>query len=375
MANYRVRKLVFVLVGTTFALGTTDGYAQSRARRRLGTVGYHEGVGVSSVSQTFAPYSYGIGSLKSPRPGAGGNVLSSSIGRGGSFSIRSAGSAHGSGTAGSLVGAAPTGGRLYNPGGNLIHTTIIGGGGLSQALLSMDSSAIGAASAYLSTIGTGSEGTLAGRDRPITSLVPTEPSRYRDFMEGGEKAFKAGEFQQAYLEFQLANLIGHDDPESFLSMAQAAFGRSLFAYTEAAFYLRRALTVLPELALVPLQPKAFYGDSSDAADRYAEHQMRLSAHLQTAPTDTDGQLMLAYYRWFEGDVSTAREALNRAMRAGRNMKDEKIVEAVSVFWDGMVASGKVSGKLEATTRPAATTTPAADARGQSTGSAAKAPEP
>jgi tetratricopeptide (TPR) repeat protein len=169
-------------------------------------------------------------------------------------------------------------------------------------------------------------------------------------MAEGEKAFRAGDFRKAHNEFQSANCIGGKDPESLLSLAHAAFARSMFSYKEAALHLRRALKYLPELPLIPLQPGTFYGEEPEGIDRYVERITRLEKHTAKSPYDADALLLLAYFRWFEQDVEAARNALATALAAASKTKDSEQLEAINIFWDGMLASGKVTGEL----KPAAT---------------------
>ena len=63
------------------------------------------------------------------------------------------------------------------------------------------------------------------------------------------------------------------------------------------------------------------------------------------PSDADARLILAYFRWFEGDVDTAHEALAIALFLASRSSNAEQIEAVNTFWKGLVASGKVAGEL------------------------------
>jgi hypothetical protein len=176
---------------------------------------------------------------------------------------------------------------------------------------------------------------------PIKSLVPVGGGLYHDYIESGEKAFQTGDYTAAFSKFRMANYIGQKDPESLLSMSQAQFGGK--CYPLAAYYLRQALRYMPRLPMLPLRPKAFYGDPSV----YVQNVQDLNEYLVGHPRDTDALLLRAYYAWFDADATdptgVARDSLQKAL-AGNNTPD--VTLAIEAFWEGMVASGKVKGTLK-----------------------------
>jgi hypothetical protein len=89
---------------------------------------------------------------------------------------------------------------------------------------------------------------------------------------------------------------------------------------------------------------------------------QLRKYVERNSFDADGHLLLAYYQWFEGETEQAKESLATAHRKAKNLRGktrETVIEAIDIFWKGMVATGKVSGDLiekpetDTTTRPAA----------------------
>ena len=207
-----------------------------------------------------------------------------------------------------------------------------------------------AAKAYLRKIGEGTDEPVLDRPPPITTMAPREPSAYQAYMVEGERRFRNAEYLGAFTQFKLANDIGAKDAESLLSMMHARFALSRHSYLQAAYYLRQALRFQPELAVISLRPRAFYGNIADHVDQL----FRLSQHLRDSPKDAEGHLVMAYYRWFDPKVPTdqARDALARALGAKlaefgeKPPEDDPFVEAVDVFWRGMVASGRASGELK-----------------------------
>jgi hypothetical protein len=215
------------------------------------------------------------------------------------------------------------------------NATETGGEGAVGALLRQRSNL------WLSQDYNQTEHRLGKEDRePIKSLVPVGGGLYHDYIESGEKAFQAGDYTVAFSKFRMANYIGQKDPESLLSMSQAQFGGK--CYPLAAYYLRQALRYMPRLPMLPLRPKAFYGDPSV----YVQNVQDLDGYLVGHPRDTDALLLRAYYAWFDADAidspGVARDSLRKAL-AGNNTPD--VTLAIEAFWEGMVASGKVKGVL------------------------------
>jgi len=356
MRNKQINSLAVWLTCLAILAGAGGSAAQSRKGLTLSAPGgSFRGVGERSfVSRVFSPYSYGLGSLQSSAGGAGGGVLRSSVAGAASFSIRRS-SAGGTGLSARLgPGAAAR--QLYTPQAGGI--TDQGGGGAGQLLAGQDNAALGAALAYMQAVSSSAAATLKKQIEPITSLSPSEPSIYTTHMVSGEKAFYAGEFIRAFDEFQLANDLTGRDPESLLSMAHSRFALSRNSYARAAYYLQQAIKYLPELPLVPLQPRGFYGD----ATTYLKHLIRLEEHTDKFHTDAEAYLVLGYYRWFDEDTEAAGEAMRKSFAAARS---PELAEAIETFWDGMVASGRISGELQppaatqpAATQPAATEVPA-----------------
>jgi len=349
-------------------------FAQSRTKLRtrstrviISPIGRLQDIGGRWELSSPRARSYGLGGLQ--RPGAPTGPLRRSLAAGSAFALRSSiGGRSGPGTAlrsnilrrsglgrprsGGKGGASPpiapvsapgtgTGGRKIQP----FSLSAQGGKGVSTALLASGTD-LAAARAFIQSVGKAG-GALDKPDQPITSLVPDQGGQYHNYMARGEEHFRSGDFAFAFTQFRLANDIIGRSPETLLSMAHAKFATARFSYASAAFYLRKALKYLPELPLAPLRPKAFYNNPAT----FGEHLFYLEDHLEKSPYDGEALLLLAYFRWFtdEPDVKTARSALSKALAVSHT---DETTEAIETFWDGMVASGKVSGKLLPTTRPA-----------------------
>jgi len=349
--------------------------AQARSRLRFREVGYLRKVGDSTIRTQFQPYSYGLGSLRSSS--VGGSVLRSSI-RSSPFSLRRSLGDPGRpalrsdiGVGGPLRRATPTNlgaltsGPLRPPPKRSIMASAgprppAGAVGLPPINLPsgfgrsperpMGLALGGGGGAYLAAMRKVASQTLVKDAAQITSLVPKQDSPFRRYLAQGEQAFRKGRFRKAANAFRLAGYLAPQSPEYLLSMAHAEFALSPLAYSSVSFYLRQALKHFPELALVPLRPKALYGRE----ETYAGHVERLAKHVRERPADADAQLTLAYFRWFEGRSDEAAAALSQARRYSKNTSDRiarNRLEAIDVFQAGMVASGRISPAERATPRP------------------------
>ncbi len=173
----------------------------------------------------------------------------------------------------------------------------------------------------------------------ITSLAPRQPGKVRDYMVNGEAAFREANYRKALENFSFAADLTNDSPEALLSLFHAQFATSQRGYYETAgHYLSQTLRTFPELPLVPLAPKEFWGQLR----HYGEQLAYLEEHCQDVPTDAPALLILAYFHWFDGSYNSAAESLMQAYPAAH---DEIVIEAIETFWDGMVASGKIDREL------------------------------
>jgi len=341
--NKTVALPVLVLI---LALNGLDVQAQSRFQVELRSVGRLGDPGQRGASRYFGAYSYGAGGLAKPAAASRGpSVLGSSIADRASYSVRrTTGRTGGSFGVGVMQQAA--GARRKNPIAKRIG--MAGGAGLTQTLGLKHSDTLGAAAAYMSSFHSSADTALAATDEPITSLAPGDDSLYSQFLSKGEKAFREGDFEQAYRQFRMANLIDTKDPESLLSLAHAAFAKSIYSYAEAALHLQRALKYFPELPLTPLRPKAFFGTDPEGVGRYTSKIIRLEDYVADNPEDLDARLWLVYFRWFEGQTDKAVEILKQSARLARNANDTKAIEAFDIFIDAVEAHKVLTAERPAT---------------------------
>lgn len=301
----------------------------------------------NTAVSSFGSYSYGMGSLNRYSASTS-DILRSTMSSAGSTALTRR-TFDASAVSGFPDMVAPPSGTYTKgrAGMGMMTAGQSGPGSLSTMLRSLNKGmTVDPSGVYISAITTNPSSRPVG-DEPVTTLVPSEPSMYKLFMERGESAMRAGEFHRAFGEFQLANDIGGRDWMSLVSMTHARFASSAYSYYSAAFYARLALKCLPELPLVSLRPKEFFGNKA----KYSDNMVDLENRVDLYPYDPDASFLLAYFRWFESNPQEARGALSRSLSAARAARSEEKIEAAEVFWRGMVASGKVSGVLEAPTLP------------------------
>ena len=352
---------VTLVAAATMAAMAGYAYAQGRGEVTISGPGQLRGVGTGGAVGIFQSYSFGVGSLQS---GAASytNPLRSAMESAASYNISrpDIGTPSGGLTPLDLT---PSGGRAYSPVGGGSPALLRSSGASAFDDLGSSSRMLQATSSYIGSLGGSPDVGIAARLAPVTSLVGGGGDQFSTYMSEGEKAFLAGNFEAAMERYAMANTINPKNPESLLSLAHVSFAMSRNSYYRAAYYIGQALKFMPDLPLVPLQPRAFFAKPQD----YTERIDWLNKYLQTHPFDNDAFFVAAYFRWFDQDVEGARLALLKA-RGGKIAPD--LQEAIDTFWDGMKASGKIGGTLEnptivrepspaPTSQPTSTPTPVA----------------
>ncbi len=325
------------------ALLTNYAHGQSRKSARMGSIGNIAAPGQGSAGSSFSKYSYGLGSLGSTYS-PNNSVLQSSISSAGSFNIKPAG------TDSASRGIATPGVSPIGKGMKLTSATPsmmqLEGSGAVTAVLQNDLNTLIVADMYLNAADSGLQELSKENQEPITTFAPKAPGIYQQYMEQGEKAFKSGDYLRADNAFRVARDIAGNTPEILLSLAHTCFARG--KYDMSAYYLSEAIKLFPELPLVPLRPKSFY----DNPTAYISQLIQLEELSTEHPENTNSHLLLSYFRWFDSQPEASTESLSKALATAGS--DTKAVETIETFWDGMVASGTVSGRLE----PAKLSTPA-----------------
>jgi hypothetical protein len=124
-----------------------------------------------------------------------------------------------------------------------------------------------------------------------------------------------------------------------LSLMHLHLATSPGPYKATAFYLLKSLLRFPELPVIKVRPRDFYGSPSS----YVRDQIRLAKYLRENPDDAPAQLVLAYLMYRDGESEKAKAALSKVITHSRS---RDLTEAARILWDGMVASGQASGTLE-----------------------------
>lgn len=291
------------------------------------------------VGGNLSDYSWGLGGLR--RGGDAGGLLQSSISSTPNFSVRR------SREEGSSAGPQLSGGSLLGNSPGVTGYSSLPNLGEMAPGARMAITPIVDLRAYQAAMEGGGE--LAADDKPITSWVPSEPSLYQTHMKRGEEAFRQGRWLEAVGSFEVAADLARYAPEPHLALLHAHFASG--NYYSAAYQLRDGLKYFPQLPLARLQVRRFYGETRD----FVGHVERLQERTRSMTVTADLWLVLAYFRYFDEAQADAIQALRECLALNPSPAS---LEAIQIFWDGMVAAGKAEGDLVAATQPGATTAPA-----------------
>lgn len=338
---------VGALVGVallTLALTASAAMGQGRGSVRIQSPGGIRSPGHSSstgVSQ-FRSFSYGAGQVGGG--GGGGNVLQSRV----NTTMRSQlSSVVTRPTRSPLVSNISSPNQAYSrspagtypPGGGAdpisatrtvhrysVTTPPVPGGGPVGSMTAPTHT--GPTGVYLQALTHRQEPSVLAQDEPIRSLAPKRPSMLRTMIRDGEKAFRKGDYNEAVKKFNLAYTLDSKSPEAALSLFHAQFATSKVSYGSAGYLLSRTLRLLPELPLAPLDVRGFYGVEGD----YDRHVGQLEQFVREHGGDPGAWLIVAYFRWFDGDTSGAEAAL----AAGKDhAEQDHMIEALAIFADGI----------------------------------------
>lgn len=338
-----ISKAIWVAAGAVFLCPSVT-WAQARSRYQFNTPTLH---GLRTVGGRFATDTAGLGGLVQSSPGGGGDLLRSSLQvPSGGYSPLSSSAASGLMTTG-----LPDAGTLTGMSYGAVSTRAESLADLSSlGRVNLNIDAFGNLDAYLVALGHTLE-TSRSSGETITSFVPVESSRYRDFMLEADKAFREGKYIQANDQLAVAMALSRDAPELNLNLVLSNL--SLGRYHSAVFHLQKALTVFPELPLVKMDLRAFYGKKADEQGQggrtadFDQHRDDLLTELeQSGPDEKSWLLLAAYLDYFSGSEGKVPATLRKAYLKARTRDDQATIKAVSIFWDGMFAAGKVAGKVD-----------------------------
>ncbi len=321
---------------------TATAMAQSRERVRLARPGQLVTEVTNSPISTFRAYSYGVGATQTGTPTS---VLRSRIaGQGAArFDLQRTGGPSPTGRVTDMLArptAAPVdysidvpGLRLPPASGRLINVST------PESPTAVRTNAVPYVTAgeYFQQLA-GEAGTPLDDPtsaEPITSLAPDGDSPYAKHLRAGEAHFRKGDYLKALEEFQLANVGRSAEPESLLSLAHTHFALSKLSYSQAAFYLAGVLEVLPELPAAQLKPATFFANQTE----YDRLTKQLASHVEDNPSDAEAKLMLAYFRWFEGEREKARALL---VAAKKSADRARLAEAADQFLSAISSLGSES---------------------------------
>ena len=382
------RNLILAGLGVVLTVGfaVQDSSAQSRKSRSLSTA---PTVGKFKSSATnFSDYSWGLGRLGSSSSSYSNSVLRSSVSKAANYSSRSRSSRSGGISTSLFSSSRSTRARSYSaptsrtqgstrsykvsgssrsvgkgapniPSFNKYQAPNLGlskkdkpdatlGGkkiGDESKLFSAGKRFMNPGQAYVACFKTDkadakSDDEKVDKSKVVKTLAPDQEGLYRHMMLRGEDAFKRQQYQQAVSNFKQVAMLFDASPESMLSLMHSYFATADRSYEMPAYYLQKALVKLPELLLLDIHPKNFYGQQNVTV--YVRDQVRLENFIRKNPENSDAHLIHAYLLWLEGDTKAFEKAIKTARKYTRNLKK---IDALNTMWDSALITGKVKGKL------------------------------
>jgi tetratricopeptide (TPR) repeat protein len=167
----------------------------------------------------------------------------------------------------------------------------------------------------------------------LTSLAPNMSGPYRSAMLRGESEFRKGNYKEAIDSFQASRELSNGSAESWLSLSQAGFAMGESSYNSAANCLAQALKSCPDLPLIRVRPREFFG----SVDAYNQALANLERFAQDHPKDASALFLLGYMQWREGQVDKALQTLDAAMGAGPEIS---LADGIAALLDGISRSGQ-----------------------------------
>jgi len=325
-------KLTDIIVSSVTLVALLAGEAAGQSRREVGIgglrpVGWGPSARTESALQT---YYTGMSDLNIRTLHAGGGVLASSVYTGGNMIVRP-----------SSV-ATPDGAYAYRaptPAGSSDVTRRYGPPSLSAPGVpqagAVSSQPVPPTSALVDYLEVQKVRRDLIRKKVITSLVPATPGEYHDAMLAGEDAFRQGQYAQAAKHFESARRLSKDSPASLLSAARAALATATDSYAPTAQLLCLLLKKLPELPMVRIAPRTFYGKQGDLDQQV----VKLANHVKKHPTDATAEFVVAYILWRSGSAAKANAALTVA---SSNAKDPALVAGIQALSKGIEMARKTA---------------------------------
>ncbi|MFA6133361.1 MAG: tetratricopeptide repeat protein [Phycisphaerae bacterium] len=168
----------------------------------------------------------------------------------------------------------------------------------------------------------------------LTSLAPDGPGTVRGPIIQGEVSFRQGNYKQAARQFEAARSASGGSPESMLSLAQVYFAMGGVYYNEAADCLAMALKAFPDLPLVRVRPRDFFGSEQEYTAAYQALEQYVVGH----PQDPRALLLLGYIQWRQGLVDKARDLLEAANKAQPGLE---VAKGIATLLDGITRASQI----------------------------------
>lgn len=145
-----------------------------------------------------------------------------------------------------------------------------------------------------------------------TEPAPAHAPNPDELIANGWEQFRGRDYPAAIDSFRDAVLASPTDATAKVAYAQALF--AIGNYPDAAFMLRRAMELQPDLPALGEDPRTRYADPED----HAEQMLALRSFLDRVKGEPAATLVLGWQSYFTGDLGAARESFD----ALKNMDPE-----------------------------------------------------
>ncbi|MHC4079527.1 MAG: tetratricopeptide repeat protein [Planctomycetota bacterium] len=170
--------------------------------------------------------------------------------------------------------------------------------------------------------------------KPLEREVPTIESIIANHVKLGDFYFREGKYDKAAESYLRALAYAPEDASIHFILADALFGMGDYHY--AAFIIRKALRLDPEMAKAKADKREFYKDPKE----FEKQLETLRKYIGEKPYDSAAHLVLGYNLYFSGKPGLAKEAFAQVLKIS---PDD---QAAQLFLGAMEKPAKEEGEAD-----------------------------